>query len=139
MRTVVSGVRSSWETSEVNWRCRSPYSSSWWICSDRDSAILLKLTARRAISSSPSTAIRSRRCPEAKRSEIRAADRTGPVTWLANSHVMPTSSSVMTTVAPANRPRTRASVDSSDDSGMIRYNSRPGTSDAVGVPMTSAE
>ena len=139
MRTVVSGVRSSCDTSDVNWRCRSPYSSSWWICRDSDSAILLKLTARRAISSSPSTAMRSRRWPEAKRSEMRAADRTGPVTWLANSHVMPTSSSVMTTVAPAKRPRTSAKVDSSAVSGMIRYSSRPGTSADVGVPMTSAE
>ena len=139
MRTVVSGVRSSCDTSDVNWRCRSPYSSSWRICSDSDSAILLKLTAKRAISSSPSTAIRSRRCPAANRSAIRDADRTGAVTWLAKNHVMPTSSSVITTVAPANRPRTRASVDSSPVIGKTRYSSSPGTSDAVGVPITSAE
>ncbi len=41
IRTVVSGVRSSCETSEVNRRCSSPNSSSWWICAWMLSAIWL--------------------------------------------------------------------------------------------------
>ena len=59
MRTVVNGVRSSWETSEVNCRCKSPYSSSCAIWEESLSAMLLKDAAKRPISSSLSTAMRS--------------------------------------------------------------------------------
>ena len=120
MRTVVSGVRSSWDTSEVNWRCKLPYSCSWWICLENDSAIELKLMARRAISSSPSTTIRSLRWPEANRSAMRLAERTGMVTCCVRSHMMPTSRTTSTTPPNAAIPRMSASVDSSAVSGMMR-------------------
>ena len=68
IRTVVSGVRSSWLTSEVNRRCSAPNSSSWRIWRWMLSAISLYDSASRATSSSPRTGIRSSRCPSANRS-----------------------------------------------------------------------
>ena len=55
IRTVVIGVRSSWETSETNRRCSRLSSSSWRICFCRLEAIWLNEVARRARSSSPVT------------------------------------------------------------------------------------
>ena len=77
MRTVVSGVRSSCDTSETNRRCTRERSSSRriWLCSA--SAIELKLEPSRAISSSPLTVRRSSRRPLARRAAVRAAARTG--------------------------------------------------------------
>ena len=59
IRTVVSGVRSSCETSETNRRCIRDRSSSCWILSWRFCAILLKASPSRAMSSSPVTFMRS--------------------------------------------------------------------------------
>src|SRR5690606_5486740 len=61
IRTVVSGVRSSWETSEVNRRCSCPNSSSWVICCLRLSAISLNDSASLATSSSTITDRKSTR------------------------------------------------------------------------------
>ena len=80
MRTVVSGVRSSWLTSEVNRRCSAPNSSSWRICDWMLAAISLYDSASRATSSSPWTGIRSSRWPSANRSATSAAWRTGRTT-----------------------------------------------------------
>ena len=113
MRTVVSGVRSSWETSEVNCRCRSPYSSSCVICLDNLSAMSLNELASRPISSSLSTGMRSRRWPAAKRCAMREAERIGVMACWVASHAMPTSSTTMTTPAAERSPRISAIVDSS--------------------------
>lgn len=138
IRTVVNGVRSSWLTSEVNRRCRLPNSSRVVICRCRLSAISLKDTASRAISSSPRTGIRSDRCPSAKRSAIREADRTGRTTCRDTSNAMPANSSNRTIPPVAMVPRTRVMVFSSLVSGKIRYSSRLLTRDGTGVPTRSA-
>ena len=114
MRTVVNGVRSSWETSEVNWRWRSPYSSSWLICFESLSAMSLKEPARRPISSSELTTIRSRKWPAARRCAMRDAERMGTITCCVASQAMPTSNTTTTTPAAESKPRMRAIVASSD-------------------------
>ncbi|OLT33773.1 hypothetical protein BJF79_07650 [Actinomadura sp. CNU-125] len=81
MRMVVSGVRSSCETSETNWRCTCDRSSSSRIFSWRFSAISLNERARRARSSSPRTRMRSSSRPAARRWAPCAASRTGMTTW----------------------------------------------------------
>ncbi len=120
IRTVVSGVRSSWLTSEVKRRCRLPNSSSWVIWRCRLSAMSLNDTASRAMSSSPRTGIRSERWPSAKRSAIRDAERTGSTTCRETSSAIPASSTSSTRPPVAMVPRTRVIVLSSLLSGKIR-------------------
>ncbi len=50
-RMVVSGVRSSWETSDTKRCCTRESSASWVICRLTASAMSLKLRARIAMSS----------------------------------------------------------------------------------------
>ena len=138
MRTVVSGVRSSWLTSEVNRRCRLPNSSSWVIWRCRLSAMSLNDTANRAMSSSPRTGIRSDRCPSANRSANRDAERTGSTIWRATSSAIAASRPSSTTAPVAIVPRTSAIVLSSLLSGKIRYSSRLVTGEDVGLPMINA-
>ena len=88
IRTVVSGVRSSCETSETNRRCIRDSSSSCWIFSWRFCAILLKASPSRAMSSSPLTFIRSWSRPADSRSAIPAAIRTGVTTCRATSQAI---------------------------------------------------
>ena len=80
IRMVVSGVRSSCETSETNrcWTRDSPSSWRIWVC--RLSAISLNDFASRARSSSPRARIRSLSRPEDSRSATTAARRTGLTT-----------------------------------------------------------
>ncbi len=80
IRMVVSGVRSSWETSELK-RCwtRERF-SSWRIWRCRLSAMPLNAAASRAMSSSPRAVIRSLSRPEESRSATSAARRTGSTT-----------------------------------------------------------
>ena len=80
IRTVVSGVRSSCETSEVNRRCSRDISSSRRICRCRLVAIWLNEAASRARSSSPLTTIRWSSRPAESRWAVRAATRTGVTT-----------------------------------------------------------
>ncbi len=110
IRTVVSGVRSSWLTSEVKRRCRLPNSSSWVIWRCRLSAMSLNDTASRAMSSSPRTGIRSVRWPSANRSAIRDADRTGSTIWRATSSAIAASRPSSTTPPVAIVPRTSVMV-----------------------------
>jgi hypothetical protein len=86
MRTVVSGVRSSCETSATNRRCTRDSSSSSPIFCWRLPAMRLNVCASRACSSSPRTVIRSANSPAANRSATRAASRTGETTWRVMSH-----------------------------------------------------
>ena len=138
MRTVVNGVRSSWLTSEVKRRCRFPNSSSWVICRDRLSAMSLNDTARRAMSSSPRTGMRSVRWPSANRSAMRDADRTGSTIWRATSRAIAASRPSSTMPPVAIVPRTSVMVLSSLFNGKIRYSSRLVTGDEVGLPTMSA-
>ena len=92
IRTVVSGVRSSWLTSEVNRRCSAPNSSSWRIWVWMLPAISLYDSASRATSSLPCTGMRSSRCPSANRSAISAACRTGRTTCRVTRLAIPASS-----------------------------------------------
>ena len=85
IRTVVSGVRSSWETSETKRRCAADMSSSLRICRCRLVAIWLNDSASRAMSSSPRTCIRSSSRPDASRSATRRASRTGVTTCRVTS------------------------------------------------------
>ncbi len=109
MRTVVSGVRSSCETSETNRRCIRDSSSSCWIFTWRFCAILLKASPRRAMSSSPVTFIRSCSTPAASRSEMLAAIRTGVTICRTTSQAMAPSSTTTNTPAVASVPLTRLS------------------------------
>ena len=93
IRTVVSGVRSSWETSETNVRCTRESSTSWRICDCSASAIWLNDIASRAMSSSPETCIRSSSRPDAIRSATRRASRTGVITCRVTSSATPATSS----------------------------------------------
>ena len=120
IRTVVSGVRSSWETSEVNRFCRSPNSSSWVIWSDRLWAMSLNAMARRATSSSPRMTIRSLRWPLAKRWAIEAACRTGSTTCRATIHAIAADSTMIARPAVATIPRMMPRVCSSAMSGYTR-------------------
>ena len=89
----VSGVRSSWETSETNSRCtldRRSQFSSWRA---RESAISLKECDSVAISSSPVTFRRSSRWPSARRWAAREVRRTGMRTPTARAHTVRTSMS----------------------------------------------
>ena len=95
-------------------------------------------TASRAISSSPRTGIRSVRCPSAKRSAIRDAERTGSTTCRDTSQAIPASSTSSTTPPVAMVPRTSEMVLSSLVSGKIRYSSRFVACDDAGLPMISA-
>ncbi len=117
IRTVVSGVRSSCETSETNRRCIRDSSSSCWILSCRFWAILLKASPSRAMSSSPVTFIRSWRRPAESRSAIPAAIRTGVTTWRTMSQAIAPSSTTTKSPAVARVPLTRARESSSCDSG----------------------
>ena len=87
IRTVVSGVRSSCDTSETNRRCTRESSSSWRICFCRLAAIWLNDVPSRAMSSSPRTCIRSSSRPDASRSATRRASRTGVTTCRVTSQV----------------------------------------------------
>ena len=89
IRTVVSGVRSSCDTSETNRRCTRLSSSSCRIWRWRLVAIWLNDVARRARSSSPVTRSRSVSRPAASRSATRRASRTGVTTWRVTSQVRP--------------------------------------------------
>ena len=89
IRTVVSGVRSSWETSATNRRCTRDSSSSCRIWRCRLVAIWLKDVASRARSSSPETRSRSCSWPAASRSATRRAIRTGVTTCRVTSQVSP--------------------------------------------------
>ena len=80
IRTVVSGVRSSWLTSETKVRWTRESSTSLRICDCSASAIWLNDVARRAMSSSPLTCIRSSSRPAAIRSATRRASLTGVIT-----------------------------------------------------------
>ena len=84
---MVSGVRSSWETSETKRRCTRLSSSSWRIWRCRLVAIWLNDVASRARSSSPVTRIRSWSWPAASRSATRRASRTGVTTCRVTSQV----------------------------------------------------
>ena len=81
IRIVVSGVRSSWETSETKRCCTADRPSSWriWLC--RLSAMPLNDVARRARSSSPRVGIRSLSLPADRRWATSPARRTGATTW----------------------------------------------------------
>ncbi len=81
MRIVVSGVRSSCETSETNRCCTADSPSSWRIWDCRLSAMPLNDVARRARSSSPRTGIRSLSLPADRRWATPLARRTGVTTW----------------------------------------------------------
>ncbi len=98
MRTVVSGVRSSWETSDTNCRWTWESSSNWWIFSARLEAISLKEVARRARSSSPRTFSRSDSLPAARRSAAWRVSRTGVTTCRVTSEA--TAASRSTSVTP---------------------------------------
>ena len=122
IRMVVSGVRSSCDTSETNRRCSVDSSSMRWIWSWRLSAISLNERASVAISSSPFSGIRSDRCPSASRSATSAARRTGRTVCRVTSQVMLPSS---TTRATAARPsvRCRKSSRSCSDCRLYRKKS----------------
>ena len=81
MRTVVSGVRSSCETSDTKRCCTRESCSSRVICTCRLAAIPLNDVASLARSSSPRTRMRSVSCPAENFSAVRAATRTGDTTW----------------------------------------------------------
>ena len=85
---VVSGVRSSCETSETNWRCTWDRSSSSCSFSCRLAAISLNEVASAASSSVPRTSIRSFRCPADSRHAPCAACRTGTTTHRVTSQEM---------------------------------------------------
>ena len=80
IRIVVSGVRSSCETSETNRCCTAESPSSWRIWCWRLSAIPLKEVASRARSSSPRAGIRSLSRPAESRWATSLARRTGATT-----------------------------------------------------------
>ncbi len=117
IRTVVSGVRSSCDTSETNRRCIRDSSSNCWILPCKFCAILLKDSPRRAMSSSPVTFIRSWRMPAASRSEIPAAIRTGVTTCRTTSQAMAPSSTTTNTPAVASVVVTRLSDFASCEKG----------------------
>ena len=73
----------------------------------------LKDMASTAISSSPSTGIRSRKWPDAKRCAVREAERTGATICWDASHEMPISSTTTITAADAKMPRMSATVETS--------------------------
>ncbi len=110
IRTVVSGVRSSCDTSETKRRCTRESSSSCRICACSALAIRLNDSPSRAMSSVPVTFIRSSRCPAASRSEIPAAIRTGVTTWRTTSQAMPPIMITTNTPAVASVPVTRPRV-----------------------------
>ena len=97
MRTVVNGVRSSCDTSEVNRRCSRDISSSRMICRCRFCAIWLKEAASSARSSSPCTSIRWSSSPADSRCAVRAASRTGRTTSRVVSAASTASSSTSAT------------------------------------------
>ena len=99
IRIVVSGVRSSCETSEVNRCCSRDSFSSRRICCCRLLAMSLKDSPSSAMSSSPDTAIRWARSPAASRSAVWAATRTGRTTWRVTSAAIAATSS--TSARPA--------------------------------------
>src|SRR6476469_1351423 len=80
MRTVVSGVRSSWDTSDTNRCCICESVASLVICSCRLAAMWLNEAPRRATSSSPLTTMRSCSWPAASFSDTTAAWLTGLTT-----------------------------------------------------------
>ena len=105
IRTVVSGVRSSCDTSETNRRCTRDRSSSWRIWRCRLVAIRLNDAASRARSSSPRTRIRSSSRPAESRSAIRAAIRTGVTTCRVTSQAMPPTRSTRPSAASSSALR----------------------------------
>ncbi len=117
IRTVVSGVRSSCETSETKRRWTRESSSSWriWVC--RADPIRLKDSASRAMSSVPETFIRSSSRPSASRSEISAAMRTGVTTCRTTSQEIAPSSSTTNRPAVASVLVTRLRVFDSSVNG----------------------
>ena len=117
IRTVVSGVRSSCDTSETNRRCTRLSSSSWRICFWRLEAIWLNDVASRARSSSPRTRSRSWSWPAASRSATRRAIRTGVTTCRVTSQVSPATSTSSTPAAVARARVTRLSVSCSSSRG----------------------
>ena len=110
IRTVVSGVRSSWETSETKVRCTRESSTSLRICDCSASAIWLNEVARRAMSSSPETCIRSSSRPDAIRSATRRASRTGVITCRVTSSATPATSRSSSTPAVSSTRRRSSSV-----------------------------
>ena len=92
MRIVVSGVRSSCDTSETKRCCTRDSSSSWRIWRARLTAIALNDVARRARSSVPLTFMRSDRLPSASRAAVCEAARTGTTTWRVTSQATNASS-----------------------------------------------
>ncbi len=93
IRIVVSGVRSSWETSETKRRCAADSSSIRAIWSSRFPAISLNVRVRVAISSCPlASGSRSSRWPSASRDATVAARRTGATVCRVTTHVSAPSS-----------------------------------------------
>ncbi len=120
IRTVVSGVRNSCETSEVNRRCSLPNSSSWRICTRMASAMPLNELANVSSSIGPRTGIRSARSPAASRRALAAARRTGPTTRIATRAEMAANTNANAT-PPSSRVRwTTWTVPCSPASGKIR-------------------
>ena len=101
---VVSGVRSSCETSDTNWRCTCDRSSSSASFSCRLAAISLNDLASAASSSMPRTSIRSLSAPAASFRAPWEASRTGITTQRVTSQAMAASKN--TTATPtSNRVR----------------------------------
>ena len=119
IRMVVSGVRSSCDTSETNRRCMADSSSMRRIWSWRLSAISLKERARLAISSVPrAPGMRSDRWPSARRSATVAARVTGVTVCRAMVQVTtPSSASIPNPPASS----TRCTNDSVSCSGCREY------------------
>ena len=80
IRIVVSGVRSSWDTSETNRCWNLDKFSIWAICCWMLAAISLNDVASVAMSSSPLAIIRSPNAPAANRWATSAAPRAGATT-----------------------------------------------------------
>ena len=86
---VVSGVRSSCETSDTNLCCIFETLASLVICRCKLSAILLKERAREAITSSPFSSSRTSSAPSAISSETSAAIFTGRTSQLVTTKETP--------------------------------------------------
>ena len=99
MRTVVSGVRNSCDTSDTNCCCTVDSSSSSVILRSSSPAMRFIERARLARSSVPTTAMRSSRWPAANRSAASRAARMGRSTCSAISHT--TATTPTSTINPA--------------------------------------
>ena len=117
IRIVVSGVRSSCETSLVNRRCSRERSSRRRIWRCRLSAMSLNDCPSRAMSSLPRTAMRLDRSPPASRPAVSAATRTGRTTCRVTSSAMPSTSRTSASPASSTVRWTSAMVCSSAVSG----------------------